>query len=136
MKKIKVAQIGTSRYSHGTAVWKRLLKQSELFDVVGFAFPEGEREKFPEQMNAFEGYREMEVEDILNDPDIEAVVVETEEIYLTKYAIMVAEASKHLHMEKPGGVELAEFKRLIEILKERLCPNIWLMTKRFVFFVL
>jgi len=32
------------------------------------------------------------------------LVIETEEIYLTKYALMVAEAGKHLHMEKPGGM--------------------------------
>lgn len=119
MKKIKIAQIGTSRYSHGTSIWKRLNRHTDMFEVIGYAFPENEREKFPEQMSFFEGYREMTVEEILSNPDIEAVVVETEEIYLTKYAIMAAEAGKHLHMEKPGGVDLSEFRRLIEILKEK-----------------
>lgn len=119
MKRIKIAQIGTSQYSHGNPIWKSLLKQSELFDVVGYAFPENEREKFPEQAKAFDGYREMTVEDILNDPEIEAVAVETEEIYLTKYAVMVAEAGKHLHMEKPGGTEPNDFRRLIDILKSK-----------------
>jgi len=55
----------------------------------------------------------------LNDPEIEAVAVETEEIYLTKYALMAAKAGKHLHMEKPGGVDSAEFTRLIEALKSQ-----------------
>ena len=55
----------------------------------------------------------------MNDPEIEAVAVETEEIYLTKYALMVANAGKHLHMEKPGGVDSAEFTRLIEALKSQ-----------------
>ena len=119
MKRIKVAQIGTSRYSHGTSVWKRLNRHSDMFDTVGYALPENERQKFPEQMEFFDGYREMTVEEILNDPEIEAVVVETEEIYLTKYALMVAKAGKHLHMEKPGGVELNDFEELIRILKEK-----------------
>ena len=100
MKKIKIAQIGTSRYSHGTSVWKSLLKQSDLFDVVGYAFPENEQKKFPEQAKSFDGYRKMTMDEILNDPEIEAVAVETEEIYLTKYALMVAKSGKHLHMEK------------------------------------
>ncbi len=70
-------------------------------------------------MKDFEGYREMTVEELLNNPEIEAVAVETEEIYLTKYALMVANAGKHLHMEKPGGRELADFEKLVDILKAK-----------------
>ena len=119
MKKIRIAQIGTSQYSHGNSIWQSFLKQSDLFEVVGYAFPENEREKFPRQAEAFAGYREMTVEEILSDPTIEAIAVETEEIYLTKYAQMVADAGKHLHMEKPGGTDLAAFRRLIATLKEK-----------------
>ena len=117
MRKIKVAQIGISRYSHGFDVFSTMRKQSELYEIVGYALPEGEREKFPENMHIFEGYREMTVEQILADPEIEAVTVETEEIYLTKYARMVARAGKHMHMEKPGGQVLAEFEALIDELR-------------------
>ena len=119
MKKIRISQIGTSQYSHGNSIWQSFLKQSDLFEVVGYAFPENEREKFPRQAEAFAGHREMTVEEILSDPTIEAVAVETEEIYLTKYAQMVADAGKHLHMEKPGGTDLAAFRRLIATLKEK-----------------
>ena len=119
MKKIKVAQIGTSENSHGNFIWKSMIKQKDIFDVVGYALPENEREKFPDRAKAFDGYKEMSVEEILNNPEIEAVVVETEEIYLTKYALMVANAGKHLHMEKPGGVDLADFEKLVEILKSK-----------------
>lgn len=119
MKRIKVAQIGTSQNSHGNQIWKSLNKQDDIFEVVGYAFPENEREKFPGKMKYYDGYREMTVEEILNDPEIEAVAVETEETYLTKYALMVAKAGKHLHMEKPGGVELADFEELIATLKAK-----------------
>ena len=119
MKKIKIAQIGTSRNSHGNEIWCCLLRQSDIFEVVGYALPENEREKFPKQVQVFEGYPEMTVEEILSNPEIEAVAVETEEIYLTKYALMVAKAGKHLHMEKPGGREVANFEELIRLLKEK-----------------
>lgn len=119
MKKIRIAQIGTSQYSHGTVIWKSLLKQSDIFEVVGYHFPENEREKFPREMAAFEGYREMTLEEILNDPTIEAVTVETEEIYLTKYARLAAEHGKHVHMEKPGGKELADFTGLIQTVRQK-----------------
>lgn len=118
MRKIKVAQIGTSCNSHGTVVFENIKKQTDIFEIVGYAFPENEREKFPEAMGRFEGYREMTVEEILADPEIEAVLVETEEIHLTKYAQMVADAGKHIHMEKPGGTCLADFEKLIETVKK------------------
>ena len=119
MERIRIAQIGTSVYSHGRSIWQTLLAHPELFEVVGYAFPENERTKFPAQMGDFAPYREMTVGEILADPTIEAVAVETEEIYLTKYARMVAEAGKHLHMEKPGGLDPEEFRALIATLKEK-----------------
>lgn len=118
MRKIRIAQIGTSRYSHGNEIFKTIAENSDIFEVVGYHLPEGEREKFPGNMKRFEGYPELTLEQILSDKTIEAVSVETEEIYLTKYAIMAAEAGKHIHMEKPGGVSLEDFERLISIVKK------------------
>ena len=119
MKKIRVAQIGTSANSHGHNIWGSLVKQSDIFEVVGYALPENEREKCPKMAARFGDYKEMTVEEILNDPTIEAVAVETDEIYLTKYALMAAKAGKHIHMEKPGGVELSAFEELIETLRSK-----------------
>ena len=51
MKKIRIAQIGTSANSHGNQIWSSLLGQSDIFDVVGYALPENERQKFPSRMN-------------------------------------------------------------------------------------
>ena len=119
MKRIRIAQIGTSRMSHGNDIWGTLQKLPDLFEIVGYALPERERERFSEKMGAFNGFREMTVEEILSDPTIDAVAVETEELYLTKYAKMVVESGKHLHMEKPGGVGLREFEELIALVKEK-----------------
>ena len=119
MEKIRIAQIGTSKYSHGNSIFASLCKQTDIFEVVGYALPENEREKFPPNMPCFDGYREMTVEEILSDPEIEAVAVETEEVYLLKYAKMVAKAGKHLHMEKPGSPNLEDFRELVDILKEK-----------------
>lgn len=118
MKKVKIAQIGTSQNGHGTVIWKSLVKQNDIFEVVGYAFPENEREKFPSQQKYFDGFRELTVEQILKDPEIEAVAVEGEEIFLTKYALMAAKAGKHVHMEKPGGTSLAQFEEMIAAMKE------------------
>ena len=118
MEKIRIAQIGTSANSHGRLIFPSISKQNDIFEVVGYALPENEREKFPNEVKVFEGYREMSVEEILSDETIDAVAIETEELYLTKYALMAAQAGKHIHMEKPGGIVLADFEELIRIMKE------------------
>ena len=117
MRKVRIAQIGTSRNSHGSSIIKSLRKQSDIFEVVGYALPENEREKFPDKMKYFDGLQEMTLEEILNDPTIEAVAVETEEIYLTKYAQLAASAGKHMHMEKPGSQDPAAFEKMIETVR-------------------
>ena len=84
MKKIKIAQIGISKNGHGLAIFKSLTRLSKEFEIAGYALVEGEREKFAEQLACFDGYKELSLEEVLKDPTIEAVTVETEEIHLTK----------------------------------------------------
>lgn len=115
MKKIRIAQIGTSCNSHGHPVFRTLTECPDIFEIVGYALPENEREKFPDQVKVFDAYKEMTVEEILADESIDAVTVETEEIYLTKYAKMVVDAKKHLHMEKPGGLSLPDFIEMVDV---------------------
>ena len=118
MRKVKIALIGINRLSHGTHVLNSLKKQSDLFDLVGYVLPEGERKKFPEIMPQLDGLQELTLSEVLENPEIEAVAVETEEIYLTKYATLAARFGKHIHMEKPGGTSLSEFSELFAAVKE------------------
>ena len=119
MKKIRIAQIGVNRYSHALSIFNSLKTLPDIFEVVGYCLVEGEREKFEKELFVFKGYPELTLDEILNDPTIEAVTVETEEIHLTKYAIMAAEHGKMIHMEKPGGTSLEEFEKLISLVKEK-----------------
>ena len=114
MKKVRIAHIGCNLHSHATQIFSALAAQPGLFEIVGYALPEDERETAGEKRCAtFAGYREMTVEEILSDATIDAVTVETEELRLTRYARMALAAGKHVHMEKPGGIDLGEFKALI-----------------------
>ena len=119
MRKIRIAQIGISENGHGRLIFQSLTHLSEDFEVVGYALVEGEREKFAKYLHYFDGYPELTLEEILNDPTIEAVTIETEEIHLTKYAQMAAERGKMIHLEKPGSQELADFEKLINLVKEK-----------------
>ena len=50
-------------------------------------------------------------------PDLDAVAIEVSEKNLSKYALMAAERGLHIHMDKPGGTELDDFRRLIEVVR-------------------
>ena len=118
MRKIKIAQIGVNQYSHSMEILTSISKQTDLFEVVGYALPENEKERIPQKYEKLGDWKELTLEEILNDPTIEAVAIETDEIYLSRYALMAAKAGKHIHMEKPGGADLAEFEELIATMKK------------------
>ena len=118
MRKIRIAQIGVNRYSHATEIFHTLASKPEIFELVGYALVEDERETCKHKMKWFDGYPELSLEQILNDPTIEAVTVETDEIHLLKYAQLAAEHGKHIHMEKPGSQSLVDFEKLINTVRE------------------
>ena len=117
MRRVKIAQIGVNFYSHSNQICGSICKQSDIFDFAGYCLPENERERLADRVDRLPDVPELTLEEILNDPTIEAVAVETDEIYTTGYAIMAAEHGKHVHMEKPGGRELADFEKLISIMR-------------------
>ena len=113
MRKIRIAQIGINKHSHGSQIFKTLKENPDVFDIAGYAIVENEREESADKLSCFEGFPELSLEEILNDESIEAVTVETDEIHLTKYARLAAEHGKHIHMEKPGSQGLLEFEEMI-----------------------
>jgi len=118
VKPIRIAQIGMCRYIHGPQVFESLKNHPELFEVVGYVLVEDERITAANRMKCFEGYPELTLAEVLEDPTIEAVTVETDEIHLTQYAQMAVEAGKHVFMDKPGSPSLPAFERLIESVKK------------------
>ena len=109
MEKIKIGQIG-AEHDHAGEIMRTLKKFPEVFDLVGFAVPEGEKIAAPKQ---YEGVPQMSVEELLATPGLQAVTVETYELNLTKYAKMAVDRGLAVHMDKPGGSELSDYEELI-----------------------
>lgn len=118
MRKVKIAQIGINRYSHAIEVFNSLKRQEDIFEFVGIVLPENEKETMPHKYEQVKDFPELTLRQVLEDPTIEAVAIETDEIHLTKYALLAARAGKHIHMEKPGGRELSQFEELIKLVKQ------------------
>lgn len=127
MRKIRIAQIGIG-HDHSSRVFQSMRNQPEIFDIAGYAFTREEEEYVPKQRDIREGYRFMDafngvpkrsIDELLNDDSIEAIVIETEEAQLTNYALMAAQKGKHIHMDKAGGFDLAQYRELIRTVKEK-----------------
>lgn len=113
MEKVKIAQIGIG-HDHAPMIFSSLTKQSDIFEVVGYYLPDGEAERYSEKLECFNGYKKLTIEEIMENPEVTAVTIETEEANLSSYALMAANYGKHIHMDKPGGMNTSEFEELIE----------------------
>ena len=123
MEKLKVVQIGIG-HDHGTSGFNSILAQPEVFEVLGFAVPKEELDskKWDDRIKEYRDDRKIPyftVEEALSLPGVEAAIVECEDIYLTKYAIMAAQKGLHIYMDKPGSPDYDDFKKLIDIVKRK-----------------
>lgn len=124
MEKLKVVQIGVC-HDHGTSVLNSILKQTDFFDVMGFAVTEGElaneKELCEEIISEYRDKRGLKlytVEEALRIDGLQAVTIETREEYLNKYAISAANLGLHIYMDKPGGWGAKEFEELVSIVRK------------------
>src|SRR5579871_3182818 len=112
MPKIKIAQIGTS---HGHAVGKmEVFRKSPDFEVVGIVEPDDALRRTAERQAAFQGLPWMSVEQLLNIPGLQAVAVETEPRFLLSHAETCVDAGLHVHLDKPAGESLLQFRRILD----------------------
>ena len=113
---IKIGQIGIG-HNHGESKMLAVRKFPELFEVVGYAEENEEWVKKRGYLKAYEGLNRMSVQEIIEKSD--AILVESDVWDLTKYAKMCVEAGKHIHMDKPAGGSLKEYKELLDMAKEK-----------------
>lgn len=116
--KIKIAQIGMG-HDHAMQCLTSLLSLSDLFEVVGVCLPDEIEEEYESKLENFPNVPRLTLPEILENPEILAVTVETTEKNLAKYSIMCAKANKHIHMDKPGGEDLGEFEELVNLTKQK-----------------
>lgn len=121
MKKIKIAQIGVG-HDHATAAISTLKLLKDIFELVGYAIVPEDAENitvYENNRGYYDNVKQMTVEKILSLSALDAVCIETEDRALSKYALMAAKRGLHIQMDKPGGIDDAEFDRLIETVKEK-----------------
>jgi predicted dehydrogenase len=109
--RIKYAQIGVG---HAHAAKLGVYRQSEDYEVVGICEPD---EKLRRQAEGQPVYRDLQwltLQQLLNLPGLQVVGVETEVRHLLDVAEKSVEAGKHVHIDKPAGTSLPQFRRILD----------------------
>ena len=110
-KKIKIGQIGVG---HAHANKLSIYRRSPDYEVVGIVEPDEELRAWAKSQSAFEGLPWMTAEQLFNVDGLQAVLVETRVRDLLATAEACIAAGKHVHLDKPAGESLANFRRILQ----------------------
>ncbi len=113
---LKVGQIGVG---HAHANKLSVYLASADYQVLGIAEPDPLLRKQAQQTAPFKDVPWMEVEQLLNIPDLDVVLVETRVKDLLPTAQACIDAGKHVHLDKPAGDSLPAYERLLREAKQK-----------------
>ena len=106
--------IGTG---HGHAASKiKALRVMPEYEFVGVCRPDKDE---PGESDVFHGVRWLSMDEILKDPSIEMVAVESMPGRNLNYAEQCVHAGKFVHLDKPPGADLTRFRAMLEEATER-----------------
>ncbi len=109
MSRIKYGQLGTS-HAHANKIG--VYRQSDDYEVVGVVEPDDAQWQRVKDSNDYRDLKRMTREELLNSPGLQVVGVETSVRDLLDNAEICIAAGKHIHLDKPAGESLPQFKHL------------------------
>lgn len=112
-KKIKIGQIGTT-HAHASGKMATLRKLKDIFEVVGIVEPNPDQQRKMKNHSAYRGLRWLTEEQLLNTPGLQAVSVETSIPDLVPTGMRCISAGMHIHLDKPAGLSLTQFQKLLD----------------------
>jgi predicted dehydrogenase len=116
-EKIRIGLLGTG---HGHAGGKlQVLQASPEFEVVGVAETNAEVRVRRQGAESFAAAPWISEEELLADRTVAAVAVEGRVQDNLRLARRALEAGKHIHLDKPAGASLLEFRAVLDLARSR-----------------
>lgn len=109
--RIRYGQIGVG---HAHASKYSVYAASPDYEVVGIAEPDEQLRQQAQQSAAYRDARWVSTQQLLDDPDVQVIGVETRVRDLLDTAEKCIAAGKHIHLDKPAGSSLPQFRRLLD----------------------
>ncbi|HUP79896.1 MAG TPA: Gfo/Idh/MocA family oxidoreductase [Pirellula sp.] len=117
-KRIRVGQIGT-KHGHATGKLEAVKKLSEHFEVVGVVEDDTKQQDLIQKSETFVNLPWMNMDQLLKQPGLQLVMVETDIDQLLPVAEKCLSAGMHIHLDKPAGASLDHFRRVAKIAAEK-----------------
>lgn len=108
--RIKVGQIGVG---HAHASKLSVYRASEAYEVVGIVEPDEALRQSAEKSAVYRDVPWLSEQQLLNTPGLQAVLVETRVRDSLNTAERCIAAGKHVHLDKPAGESLPQYRRLL-----------------------
>lgn len=112
-RRIKAGQIGTT-HAHAAGKMTAMRAFPDHYEVVGIVEPDPAQRAAAEKNPAYQGLRWLTEVQLLNTAGLEAVAIETQVRDLVPTARRSVAAGMHIHLDKPGGESLREFRALLD----------------------
>ncbi len=116
--RIRVGQIGT-KHGHAGGKLEAVKKMSELFELVGVVEEDQVQKERVQGTGAFAHCIWMTVEQLLAQPGLQLVFVETDIDQLLGMAEKSLSAGMHVHLDKPAGASMDHFRRVAKIAADK-----------------
>lgn len=110
-KRIKVAQIGT-KHPHAEGKFTTMLDLVDIFKVAGLCEEDNTQRQRVYTRRSYQSSTWLTEDQILGDPEIKLVAIETDIDNLVPTALRCLKAGKHIHLDKPAGQKLAPCKEM------------------------
>ncbi len=111
--RIKAGQIGVG-HAHAAGKMMAMRKLTDDYDIVGIAEPDEALRKRYQIHPAYHNLPWMSVDDLLAVQGLKVVAVETQVGQLIPNAAKCIAAGVNIHLDKPAGESLGEFKKLLD----------------------
>lgn len=110
-KKLKYLQIGTS-HPHANKI--SAYADSDAWEVVGIVEPNADRIESAKENPTYAKFDFLSLEEGFAIPGLDAVGIETDVRDLLEYSEKAIDAGFHIHIDKPAGASLPDYKRILE----------------------
>lgn len=110
-RRVKIGQIGVG---HAHASKLAVYRRSPDYEVLGIVEPDAELRARAQSQDPYRDLPWMTQAQLLDAPGLEAVLVETRVGDLLNVAEACVAAGKHIHLDKPAGESLPQFRRLLD----------------------
>jgi predicted dehydrogenase len=115
-KRIKIGQIGVG---HAHAGKLAVYRNSADYEVVGIVEPDAALRRRARAQKVYQGLPWLTQNRLLETPGLQAVLVETRVRDLLATAEACVAAGKHVHLDKPAGESLPQFRRILEAARKQ-----------------